>query len=585
MKEWGTFHRLLILVMLLLIPNIYLYNYANKVSERVITEQLQNAQLNQLVFLSKQIEVNLEQLSQYAISLFNDPSVQLLINMSPTHNYYNMVEIRKLVEQKMKLQTAISGWTSHILLYLPKFNVVVVSDDKVQVQENWHSNTSPIGGKWYHFQTADQAYWFARDFIEPVYAAYKLEAVSGILQVRFPFKYLENIVEVSSAKEQNDPFLLQLDKGLLIPNRSQNEMKSELAENLRSHLLHDNNQSGSGSIVLSVGSERYLLSYVFVKSLQLYLIDYKPLEVVFAPIVKNKMVFYVSIAALLIFAIVSLFYIYQNIQKPIAKLLAGVQSMKRGDYSVRVKNTRRNEFMFLFERFNQMAQEIENLINSVFEERIRSRDAKVKQLQSQINPHFLYNCLAFIKSMARLNRNEKIIEMCLHLGSYYRYATRNEQQMVSLEDELELIRNYIRIQDLKHQRIELEMHVPEGMMSLLIPRLLLQPIVENCIVHGIEQIDRIGRIVLTGIECEDRYLIRIEDNGPGMSEEKRESLTSTLSEPAVEELGCGIRNVHQRLYFTYGKRSGLRIHSSSLGGLSITLEWMKQSDDDRQVPG
>src|SRR5690606_11055145 len=150
----------------------------------------------------------------------------------------------------------------------------------------------------------------------------------------------------------------------------------------------------------------------------------------------------------------------------------------------------------------------------------RSREANLKQLQSQINPHFLYNCFALIRSLTRLGKKDSVMELALHLSRYYRYTTRLEKQTATLREELELIESYLKIQQMHIHHLQYEIHVPESMETLEVPRLLLQPLVENAVVHGIEKVDRDG-LVAVYAEQTDRYnVIQVIDNGAGMTDEE-----------------------------------------------------------------
>ena len=152
-----------------------------------------------------------------------------------------------------------------------------------------------------------------------------------------------------------------------------------------------------------------------------------------------------------------------------------------------------------------MAAEIEQLIQKVYVEQLRSREANLKQLQSQINPHFLYNCFALIRSLTRLGKHDSVMEMALHLSKYYRYTTRVEKQSASLQEELDLIESYLKIQQLHISHLHYEIDIPDHMRHLDIPRLLLQPLVENAVIHGIERVERDGIITVSGGQTDRFY--------------------------------------------------------------------------------
>jgi two-component system sensor histidine kinase YesM len=220
----------------------------------------------------------------------------------------------------------------------------------------------------------------------------------------------------------------------------------------------------------------------------------------------------------------------------------------------------------------------------VYEEQIRSREAMLKQLQSQINPHFLYNCLFYIKNMARLGDEESVVAMALNLGEYFRYTTRMNKETALFQEELDVVVNYLEIQNLRMKRIAYHIEVPEPIRILVIPRLMLQPIVENAVVHGIEPIDGKGEIRIHGAVQEGEYRVVVEDNGVGLDDEQLAQLQRRLELPEEEvSASYGLWNVNQRLKLMFAPGSGLLLSRSPLGGLAVTviLKLVKEEEGRR----
>ncbi|MDF2662606.1 MAG: histidine kinase, partial [Paenibacillus sp.] len=335
-------------------------------------------------------------------------------------------------------------------------------------------------------------------------------------------------------------------------------------------------QGGSMTVQLQDGT--YIVNYVRSESLGWFLVDIVPLQSVFAPIVTSRNLFYASICLLMALGVLVTLLLYRNVQRPIRMLIQGVQRIKDGQYSARLKRQPNNEFDFLFGSFNEMAGQIGDLIEKVYKETLRSKEATLKQLQSQINPHFLYNCLFYIKNMSNLGDKDAVSAMALNLGEYYRYSTRLEKPTASLAEEMKLIENYLTIQTMRMQRFHYEIDIPEPMLSLDIPRLLVQPLVENAIVHGVENSARFGLITITGMQEDEVRWIVVEDNGPGLSMEQIAELQRKVASPQDEETGFGLWNTHQRLVHKYGGRSGLIFGRSESGGLRVELVWEERQD-------
>jgi two-component system sensor histidine kinase YesM len=249
--------------------------------------------------------------------------------------------------------------------------------------------------------------------------------------------------------------------------------------------------------------------------------------------------------------------------------------LKRGDLSTRIEYRSNNEFGYLIQRFNEMAERIQVLVEDVYAEKIRSRDATLKQLQSQINPHFLYNSLFFIINSAELEDRESVVMMAQNLAEFYRYTTRVENQSVKLKDELNLVRHYLSIQTLRMHRLESVISVPDEMLEENMPRLILQPLVENAIVHGIEHREGGGCITIAGLQDPEFNRIMVEDNGAGLPDKKLQALRSQLKEQMNDEIGCGTWNVHHRLLYQFGEGSGLTFEQVLGGGLRVTVTWRR----------
>ncbi len=172
-----------------------------------------------------------------------------------------------------------------------------------------------------------------------------------------------------------------------------------------------------------------------------------------------------------------------------------------------------------------------------------------------------------------LDDRDSVVEMSQNLAEFYRYTTRVENQWVTVREELKMVSHYLSIQNLRMQRLEFEVSVPEEMMELRIPRLIVQPLVENAIIHGIEQNAAGGLIKITGGQDNVLNKIMVEDNGAGMTPEQIKHLHFQLGMPMSDEIGCGTWNVHHRLYYQFGEGSGLSFQQSPTGGVKAVIAW------------
>ncbi|MFD1905074.1 sensor histidine kinase [Paenibacillus rhizoplanae] len=203
-----------------------------------------------------------------------------------------------------------------------------------------------------------------------------------------------------------------------------------------------------------------------------------------------------------------------------------------------------------------MAENTQILIEQVLLGEIEVKEAKLKQYQAQINPHFLYNCLNFIQSKASIEDYQAVTAMTLHLASYCRYIHKIEQLESSLQDELEFVEHYLHIVHLRKKEITFEFGVTAEAGRYRLPRMILQPLVENCIKHGIEPNLRPGIISITAEEVDSYLLITVKDNGIGMTEERLGAVRRHIEDNIIsnEQLGTGLRNVNQRLRLYFWQR-------------------------------
>jgi two-component system sensor histidine kinase YesM len=226
-----------------------------------------------------------------------------------------------------------------------------------------------------------------------------------------------------------------------------------------------------------------------------------------------------------------------------------------------------------------MSHQIQDLIENVFQEKIRAKEATLKQLQAQINPHFLYNCLGYIINMAQMKDEQAVVSMAHNLSAYYRYTTRVERETSSLKEEINLLVNYLDIQKLRNGRIEYHIDIPEDMLAQSVPRLMLQPIVENSVIHGVAKSYSSGEIRITGESSNGFCKIYIDDDGPGLSPDQLEALNLKMQQPLQEEMGCGLWNTNQRIIHLFGNQSYLLFGPSPLGGFRTEMIWEIPKED------
>lgn len=224
--------------------------------------------------------------------------------------------------------------------------------------------------------------------------------------------------------------------------------------------------------------------------------------------------------------------------------------------------------------FNSMMDKIRELLGMVYKEQRDKREAEIRTLQAQINPHFLYNTLDTIRWMAEEHQAGDIVKLVSALTKLFRVSLSRGREVISLADEMEHVRSYLYIQKVRYEdKLNYRIDVPDALLFLRVHKLILQPLVENAIYHGIKQKRGEGHISLTGLRRGKLLILRVEDDGAGMTAEKCAQLNAALRASGNREYdhGYGIFNVNDRIRLSYGKEYGLYCRINEYGGITVEL--------------
>lgn len=283
----------------------------------------------------------------------------------------------------------------------------------------------------------------------------------------------------------------------------------------------------------------------------------------------------------LIIAFFAAFYISKGMSSNIRMLHKNIVLLRKGNFDINTKPKNSDEIGDLALEFNKMVLQLNNLINKVSDEKIAKEKAEYKALQAefnalqaQMNPHFLYNVLEAINSIAKIEGQKTISEVVTKLGTVLRTSLSNKNRMISLEEELNYVKSYLDIQKVMLQdRIEVEFDIDDDVLKYNVPKLVLQPIVENSIVHGVDNVRQNGVIVISAYK-DSNLIIKVSDNGCGIDED---ILNNLLSEQIKEEYSknnhtrIGIKSVDKRVKILYGQEYGLKIYSEKNIGTTVEI--------------
>ena len=288
------------------------------------------------------------------------------------------------------------------------------------------------------------------------------------------------------------------------------------------------------------------------------------------------------IAVMMLFVFICIIiahHITKRILQPIRTICDSMEIIKEGNLLERVRISTGDEFETMADGFNRMIEQLDTQFRTGMERQNRLRIAEIKNLQAQIAPHFLYNTLESIKWLAKLGMNFEIQATVEKLGILLKSSMNFKKNLIPLRDEMRVVASYIGIQQIRREdQFTVKIDVPETLLDCLVPNLVIQPIVENAMVHGLEEKVGAGAMTIRAFRTGEDICVEISDNGPGMSQEKIESLLKSGNNNGDRE-SIGLINVDRRIKLDFGSAYGVSIRSREGEGTVVTITMPFQTQD------
>lgn len=298
---------------------------------------------------------------------------------------------------------------------------------------------------------------------------------------------------------------------------------------------------------------------------------------------------YVFLGASVVALLVSSIWFSRRLTKPIRSMMEQMSQIESGNFKVKLSVESKDEIGILSSRFNQMSQELETYINKSYVAQVKQSEAEMTALKSQIYPHFLYNTLEIIRMTALENEDMKVSMMIEALSQQIHYIIGPVQDLVPLEAEVDIIKKYIYLLNCRISgKVQLTADLG-GLSKTMVPKLILQPIVENAYVHGLKPRGGSGHIMIDAVVENQTLVISLMDNGVGMNEETLERLRKLL---VSDEIGIknehnwqsiGLKNVHDRIRYLYGEDYGLEITSTVSVGTMVRMVMPWDGEEKEEV--
>ncbi|MCR5255360.1 MAG: sensor histidine kinase [Acetatifactor sp.] len=305
----------------------------------------------------------------------------------------------------------------------------------------------------------------------------------------------------------------------------------------------------------------------------LRVISVTPSSELLGGLTRIKLVNFLQLVFIVFIILLTAYFAIKQVVTPITLLSSMMKVAESGDFTAHLKLDTNNEVGMLAESYNSLIDRINSLIHEVYLEKINANELEFQMLQAQINPHFLYNTLESISMMATINDDDITADMASTLGSILRYSISNLNSPVSLGDEVNHIKEYIKLQEYRFKnQYRFEIDIPTNLYQIRTPKLILQPVVENAIYHGMSSVRSGGLIKVSARKVGSGILeIKVTDNGSGIPEDKLKNLNEYINEKNDLFNSIGLRNVNRRIKLFCGLDVGVIVKNEPGGGTGVMI--------------
>lgn len=350
--------------------------------------------------------------------------------------------------------------------------------------------------------------------------------------------------------------------------------------------------SGNGYQLLEAGQEQY--AYFAMPKKDWHVATWILESKINEPVRKVLIAFLLIVAALLLFTIVMVIFVSHRITRPLLQLQSAIKQWGSGN-TVKVPVLRNDEIGQVANKLNMMSDEITHLIAKNREEEEKRRKLQLQTLEYQINPHFLYNALDSVYMLARKYDDSRISDIVTSLSRLFRIGLNQGREIISVGDEVRHVGYYLKIQGIRFgEQLRWVIDIDPNAEKYTIIKFLLQPLVENSIIHGVRKQDRPGTVTVRATVEQGGVRLEVSDDGSGMTSERLAEVRRSLEREEIEDSwtastmytgGFGLRNVHQRIRLHYGGKYGVELYSQAEGGTTAVIRLPLNSAADEAAAG
>lgn len=416
------------------------------------------------------------------------------------------------------------------------------------------------------------------DYTDQLFESFRMYQNQKIMALVTPIEdYLWGeigMLEVAMRMDTMFPMLYEEEEGewnFFIDGSGKAYHKEDVEEKVEKYLVNmldgmDMDEQGQMIREQQLHGEFCVIGSLYVKELDGYLLCIRSMKSEMSRIAGIRARFLLLIGVFLIILIFIINYIVHRMLKQFYMILHSIRQVQKGDMNVVIEDCGKDEMGELGSQINIMLARLKRLMEDNLNREFLVKNSEIRALQNQINAHFIYNVLESIKMMAEIDEKYEISDAITALGKLLRYSMKWTSGNVTVEQEIDYIHNYLALINLRFDyEIYLSLNIPENIMIQEIPKMSLQPIVENSIYHGIEQMAKDTNIYIKGFQEDEDCIIEITDAGKGMSEEEvrrlYQKISGEIDSAGGSGNGIGLKNVQDRIRISFGPEYGLEFSS------------------------
>ncbi len=572
-----------IIVLTLVFVGVFSYNIA----VTFIQNQLSQYGLEVLKQINQNIDNSIDELDRISVVLSSDEQIQQILQKERNRTTAEFMQDDTIMDNKINNIMSLRKHIKSLFIFSYNGEIYQYKGSDNSIEADYIFTTT----KWFN----DMKKLNKQVMLLPTYLP---DEIIGLGQPKKVFSYIRNIND-SETQEPIGCIMINMDINIfddilnnmnigsqdefVIVNNNKtivyNTDSSYISTQFRSPYISKLLELKSGNLVSTVDKERLIITFDTSSVTNWTIINTIPFNRIYSQITNIRYTFVLMVLCSALIAFLVGVFISTSITRPINRLKDVMKKVEQGDFGQDITITSEDEIGQLSTSFNHMVANIKELIQKVYKVEILRKEAELSALQAQINPHFLYNTLQIMDLIAEEEGIDTISNVCRALAKIFRYSINRGKEVVPLSKEIEHVKNYMEIQKIRfNNKIKMKYDIDESLYDYKMVKLILQPIVENAVFHGVENKRSHCEITISACKKEEYLVLTVQDNGVGMNNEQLEKLKHSLNEEIVHaeisrytERSIGIKNVNARIKLYFGEQYGIDVESELEVGTKISI--------------